>query len=221
METSLSIVELTKALINVQSQLKEVKRDSFNPFHHSKYAGLASVWDSCRSLLAENGLAVIQTTNVGENHQLIVETMLVHSSGEWVKGQMPMLLSKQDPQGIGSAITYGRRYGLSAILGICPEDDDAEGAIDRGKAKTPEAQSKTDDTASSPAQGVKITEAQTRKLFAVSKQKGYIPELITSIIIRKYKTGHSKDLTKSQASELIGLLEAGYGLDKDKTKVEA
>jgi len=131
MEKSGTTVELTKALVKVQSQLKGAKQDSVNPFFKSKYADLTSVWDACRALLAENELGIIQTTDVGDNHQLIIETILLHSSGEWIAGRLPMILAKNDPQGIGSAITYGRRYGLSAMVGICPEDDDAESAVER------------------------------------------------------------------------------------------
>jgi len=126
MNKSESTKEIAAALAKVQAVLKGAAKDSVNPFFHSTYADLASVWEACRKPLSDNGLSVVQTTAVGEGHALIVETTLLHISGEWISGQMPMLLNKQDPQGIGQAITYGRRYGLSAIVGICPEDDDAE-----------------------------------------------------------------------------------------------
>jgi hypothetical protein len=155
MNKSEAIGELSKALTIVQSKLKGAKQDSNNPFFKSKYADLTSVWDACRGLLAANGLSVVQTTDTDTEHRLIVETMLIHSSGEWICGRMPMVLTKNDPQGIGSAITYGRRYGLAAIVGICPEDDDAESAVEH----TPEApQSKK--SATKPAVG---TTAQPAK----------------------------------------------------------
>ena len=142
MQRSDSTSELTKALIKVQSQVKGARADSVNPFFKAKYASLASVWDACRKLLADNELAVVQTMSTGEGHKLIIDTTLLHSSGEWISGQLPMVLSKDDPQGIGQAITYGRRYGLSAIIGICPEDDDAEGSVSH-KAPKPKAQATT------------------------------------------------------------------------------
>lgn len=129
MKKSESIASLTQALVKVQSQLKGAKADSVNPFFKAKYASLSSVWEACRKLLADNELVVIQTTSVGDEHKLIIDTTLAHSSGEWITGQLPMILNKEDPQGIGQAITYGRRYGLSAIIGICPEDDDAESTV--------------------------------------------------------------------------------------------
>ena len=135
MQKSESIAALAKALKAVQIELKPALKNSVNPFFKASYADLGSVWDSCRNLLAKNGLSVTQTMDVGEGHTLIVETILLHESGEWIGSRLPMILSKNDPQGIGMAITYARRYGLSAIIGVCSEDDDAESTVDRKKAQ--------------------------------------------------------------------------------------
>ena len=132
MEKSDTIGELAKALAAVQGKLAGAKKDSENPFFKSKYADLSSVWDSCRKLLADNGLAVVQTCSAGYGREVIrVDTILVHTSGEWISGQLDITPSKNDPQGIGSALTYARRYGLSAIVGVCQEDDDAESSMSR------------------------------------------------------------------------------------------
>jgi hypothetical protein len=109
--------------------------DSENPFFHSKYADLSSVWEACRELLTKNGLAVVQTMG-GETHESVtVITTLAHISGQWIRGGLTMKPTKQDPQGIGSAITYARRYALASIVGVCPEDDD--GAAASGTNKPP------------------------------------------------------------------------------------
>ncbi len=104
-------------------------KDNANPFFKSKYADLSSVWEACREALVDHGLAVIQTASTNE-HGASVETMLCHSSGEWVSETLTLPLAKHDAQGIGSALTYARRYGLSAIVGVAPEDDDGEGAAE-------------------------------------------------------------------------------------------
>ena len=137
MNQSDTIGSLAKALCTVQSQLEGARKDSLNPFFKSKYADLASVWDACRDLLGKNELAVVQTSSVIEGRDLVVDTTLMHSSGEWISGQLAVHLVKQDPQGLGSAITYLRRYALSAIVGISPEDDDAEAATSRSKPEKP------------------------------------------------------------------------------------
>ena len=201
MDKSESIENLAKSLIKVQSKLKGARQDSKNPFFNSKYADLSSVWEACRGLLAENELAVIQTTDIGENHQLVVETILVHSSGEWISGQIPMILAKQDPQGIGSAITYGRRYGLSAIVGICPEDDDAESAMNR-----PDSSAKPKAIIPKP----KPQDTKTKilmEVFALATEKGYSPELARSIMIREFEVAESKDLTLAQTKKFLKLLQ--------------
>lgn len=112
-----TIGELAKALAIVQSKLAPAKKDSQNPFFRSSYADLNSVWDSCRELLTSNGLSVVQTNQITLDG-VIVETILLHSSGEYIGGELFLPLTKQDAQGVGSALTYGRRYGLAAIVGI-------------------------------------------------------------------------------------------------------
>jgi hypothetical protein len=112
------------------------KKDATNVFYHSNYSTLAAVWDACRKPLSDNGLAIFQPTRHGENGKIIIETLLAHSSGEWIMGELDIQPVKTDPQSIGSAITYARRYALAAMVGIAPEDDDAEGGMGRVKEQT-------------------------------------------------------------------------------------
>lgn len=130
-----SIGKLTEALSKAQSVLEGALTDSDNPFFKSKYADLASVWKACRKPLTDNGLAVMQTTYpIPENPELIgLETVLSHVSGEWITGNLVMKPVKNDPQAIGSCITYMRRYSLAAIVGVSPEDDDGNAASAPGK----------------------------------------------------------------------------------------
>ncbi len=129
---SATIGALGKALSLAQGAMEGAKKDSENPHFRSKYADLASVWAACRAPLAANGLAVVQTT-VPEPGGVLVITTLVHESGEWIRGRLFMPAAKQDAQGFGSACTYARRFALAAIVGIAPEDDDANAAaVPRG-----------------------------------------------------------------------------------------
>lgn len=132
MEMSESINELSGALSKAQARIIGALKDAANPFFKSKYADLSSVWDAVREPLTANGLAVIQTTSAPpDGSSVIVTTMLAHSSGQWVRDSLVLQPTKRDPQGIGSAITYGRRYALAAITG-CPQiDDDGEAAVGR------------------------------------------------------------------------------------------
>lgn len=125
---SAEIGELAAALAAAQGEMEGARRDANNPFFKSDYPTLYSVWQACREPLSKNSLAVIQTT-ASTVDTITVYTMLAHSSGQWVKGELTIHLSKVDPQIIGSCITYFRRYGLAAIAGLSPLDDDAEVAM--------------------------------------------------------------------------------------------
>jgi hypothetical protein len=132
MNQSESISALAGALSKAQGQITGALKDSANPFFKSKYADLAACWDACRAQLAANNLAVIQTTEVTEAGAVLVTT-LAHSSGEWVRGYLPVLTKDAGPQGQGSGLTYARRYALAAIVGLAQIDDDGEAAQARGK----------------------------------------------------------------------------------------
>ena len=119
--------ELAAALAKAQALMEPAKKDEANPFFKSKYADLASVWNACRGPLSANGLSVTQLTST--NGSIVtVTTLLLHASGQYISSVLSMQADKATPQGIGSAITYARRYALSAIVGISAEDDDGNAA---------------------------------------------------------------------------------------------
>ena len=128
MNKSETIAQLADALSKAQGEMEAAKKDSANPFFKSKYADLASVWEACRAPLAKYGLSVAQMPETTPEGQLILSTILMHSSGEWLASTLMMRPVKDDPQGVGSVITYMRRYALSAAVGISPEDDDGNAA---------------------------------------------------------------------------------------------
>lgn len=130
-----AIGQLAAALAAAQGEITGARKDSENPFFKSSYADLAACWDACRMPLSKNGLAVIQTTEESPEGVKVLTT-LAHKSGEWIRGQLFMKPVKSDPQGIGSCITYARRYALAGIVGIAQVDDDANQASGKGKADT-------------------------------------------------------------------------------------
>jgi len=131
-----SIANLAKALSIVQGKLTYAKKDSANPFFKSKYADLESVWDACRDLLSDNGLAVVQLPGEYFEGTMALTTIITHSSGEWISQQMSLPVGKPDRDGVvkvdaqaaGSAITYMRRYALAAAIGVVQADDDGNAA---------------------------------------------------------------------------------------------
>ena len=126
--TSQEIGKIMEALAKAQGEIRGAKEDSSNPFYKSAYADLSSVWRACREPLTKNGLAVTQVLEITDKGQAL-RTILGHSSGEWIDSIVLFPLDIKDPQAMGKVITYYRRYALASIVGVCPEDDDAEGAM--------------------------------------------------------------------------------------------
>src|ERR1700743_995264 len=135
MSQSELINELAAALSKAQGEMQAAIKDKINPFYKSSYADLGSVWDVARPVLSKYGLCVMQTTELNaERNQIIMVTTLAHTSGQWVKSYLPLNPAKNDSQGVGAAITYLRRYSLSALVGVvCDDDDDGETSVGRGK----------------------------------------------------------------------------------------
>lgn len=215
MNQSEQINELSKALSTAQSQMNFARKDSTNPYFKSNYADLSSVWEACREPLTSNGLAVIQTFDTDhDGNEVIVVTTLSHTSGQWVSSRLKMPLTKKDPQALGSAITYGRRYSLAAIVGVVADEDDDGNAATQGKAQNGNQAAKNSKPAQQPTGPGPITSAQLTKLntmFTIQKitdrdEKLHI--INTWLQERSLPTiSTGKELTKDQASQLIEHLE--------------
>lgn len=131
MNKSETIGKLAAALVKAQLKIGSAKKDSANPFFKSKYADLGAVVEALKDPLNEAGISYLQIVGRDELGTF-VETTLIHESGEFISGLTPVMVAKaNDPQALGSAITYARRYGLQAMLGIPAEDDDGEKAMGR------------------------------------------------------------------------------------------
>ena len=130
MKTSEQISELAAALAVAQGMMENAIMNRTNPHFKTKYADLSSVLNAARKPLSANGLAIVQTIGDG-----ILHTRLLHTSGQWIASEHPLPMSGK-PQEIGSALTYARRYSLSALIGIAAdEDDDANVATSRSNGK--------------------------------------------------------------------------------------
>ena len=185
-----------------------------------KYASLTTIWEHIREPLSASGLAVTQgsSPDMSEDGHLIYETTLLHTSGEWITFSLPIKPKNDDPQGMGSTVTYARRYSLCAILGIvADEDDDGEVAQARKqpeKKPEPKSQPATPPQASQPADAPMSTVKQQNAMYAIAKKMGYDAETPVSIMTMKFHKTSSKDLTIKEASDMIELLTSGYGLDE-------
>lgn len=124
-ERSEEIGKLAAALSKAQGKITAASRDSKNPFFKSSYASIAAVWEACREALSENNLAVIQLPNT-RGAWVVITTILLHESGEWIQSKLSMKAKGDTAQEIGSVITYARRYALASMVGVAPADDDGE-----------------------------------------------------------------------------------------------
>lgn len=159
------IGELAAALAKAQGEIESAVKSQANPFFKSKYADLAEVWKAAREPLSKNTLAVVQLTQGGPE-TVSIETVLVHSSGQWIRSELTLKPVKADPQGIGSAITYGRRYAMAAIIGITQEDDDANAASGKPGKKAKQdtdLQKSIDEAATEAIKKGAMTEEQVAK----------------------------------------------------------
>lgn len=169
MKKSQEINELAKALCEAQKVLKPAPKDSTNPFFKSKYTDLATVIETAREPLTANGLSVSQVMTETEGWKVNLTTILMHTSGQWIESTLSMGVAKQDPQGMGSAITYARRYAYAAIIGLASEaDDDGNSA----SAKTVEQKATPDDWC--PIHKVKMDErnGQYGKFYSHKLESG-------------------------------------------------
>ena len=151
-QQSEQIEKLAAAIVKAQGALEPARKDRTNPFFHSTYADLGSVWEALKPF-TENGIAVTQSPADAPSGHISIETQLTHLSGQWMRSRLTLPLSKNDPQGAGSALTYARRYALGCMTGVVTEEDDDGNAASRAafKPTIPQSRPKQDATMVQPA----------------------------------------------------------------------
>lgn len=216
MEQSENLAELAKALVAVQKVLRPAVKDSSNPHFKSKYADLESVMEAIREPLADHGLALTQTMEPAPDGVVVVTTLL-HESGQWMRGKCLLKPQRNDPQGIGSCITYGRRYGAAAIVGLHQSDDDGEAASGRGESKatlTPPAR-----TVDRPPATVApltltgeddrlLTDSQRKKLFALVAEHGVSSEDMKAFCEERWQISSRTQIRESMLGPLVTWIKA-------------
>lgn len=217
MNKSDSIASLAAALAKAQGEMENASKNSQNPHFKSKYADLAEILNTVRPVLSKHGLAVTQFPAF-EGGTAHVETILTHASGEWMSGTCSAPVQKSDPQGVGSALTYLRRYSLAAVCGLAQEDDDANAASKGPKqsAQAPKVAPKPAPTPT-PAQPVKHVPATKATLDALASYYAndsaeVMLDDINEMIVRAKPGAHRVDdvseLSEAQAQWIIKTIEA-------------
>jgi len=130
-----SIGTIAKALLAAQKEIGKVSKDGYNPHFKSKYADLTAIVEAIKKPLNDNDICFLQCVDMPDgatvNELPFIETVLLHESGEWVASRTPVYCMKpNNPQALGSGISYAKRYALQAIMGLPTEDDDGNSASD-------------------------------------------------------------------------------------------
>jgi hypothetical protein len=193
--------QLLPALLKVQATMSPALKTATNPHLKNKYATLGDIWDAVREPLAKNNLVVTQVGDDGSDDAGVnVVTTVYHISGQWISSRIRLPIEKSTAQAMGSAITYGRRYGLAALLGVITEDDDGHAA----------SQGKVQRKGQAPA---RVTTEAPKGATAQAKGGG------SGITIK------GKPIEEHATADLISFIEWGMADDdravKNKTRIEA
>jgi hypothetical protein len=192
---SLSIANLAGAMVKAQTELKNPPKDSVNPHFKSKYADLATVRDAVIPVFVKHGLAVMQLPCEMDDAPALT-TLVTHTSGEWLETTIKLRPGKMDPQGVGSALTYARRYALQSVAGVAAEDDDDGNAASR------------------PAQ------QQTQARPTPAPKSGVMPTPWARGIIAKLDAAITRDVGLELYREFDAEAKAGKVTDADRAALD-
>ena len=189
MNRSETISNLAKALTGFNAEVSKISKDANNPFFENKYSTLDTIVEEIRPILQKHGLNILQMPS-GDGEKVALTTMLLHDSGEYIESeQLLMKPVKNDPQAVGSCITYARRYSLASFLSLNTGEDDDGNLATHSKDK--------------PVQIVKISQEQIKTLNdLITQTKTDINALVNS-----YKIKSINDMTEAQYSNALKVLK--------------
>ncbi len=228
MNKSESVTELSAALAKAQAGIANAAKEGTNPHFNHGYATLKSVWQVCKTPLTDNGLSVVQSPEV-EAQTVKVTTTLLHKSGQWIESSITMPVKKWDCQGIGSAITYARRYALAAMVGVAPEDDDDDGeaAVNyHQKAQPPANQQRNQQQQQSQPAQQKPQDEKTdyQKVSSFLKAAGCDSKETAELVLDLIAPGQTVETIKNEeiASFVLAELKTklGQGVFKPETALQ-
>lgn len=188
MEESASTKALDKALLKALSEIQNPLKDSVNPHYKSRYSNLESVLEVCKKPLLASGIVLSQGAVFADSGWFLVTKLKHAESGEFRDTHFPMNPTKNDPQGLASAQTYARRYGLMAMLGLVGEDDDGNKASMVGQQPPAKSKQQSEVRQAPVAQSVpegegkKISQPQIARLLAIGAKSGWDAAAIHALV---------------------------------------
>jgi hypothetical protein len=218
LDQSPTIGKLAAALAKAQLSMETARKDAKNPHLGNRYADLTSCWAACRKPLGENGLSVAQLTKSVSPDLVKIVSVLLHESGEWIRSELTVPAGGNKgvnaAQAMGSAISYGRRYGLSALVGISTDDDDGTASgMPQGQQQARQQTTQAPRQQQPPRQAPQgqpqgndtATEKQVKAIHAITKGKGLDPHAFASQTLGR-EVGSLKEISKREAGQIIDAL---------------
>lgn len=210
-KTSEKLEEFNKAFNKFQAMHLSIKKDAQNPHFRSSYASLPQVIETCREALTANGFSILQLPLGGIDVSRLLNR-ITHNSSQFVQWIFTTPIAKKDPQGIGSAITYSRRYNLTSSLGLPESDDDGHEA---SVIKVPEENKNYNEQQPPPPKKTyrdsdasvapwTMNDNQRKRMFAITKAAGYEPSDVETFIRYEWKLDSTKKLNAKQYQLLCG-----------------
>jgi hypothetical protein len=199
MKTSDSLKSFAPAFLKAQKAITFAAKDATNPHFRNKYADLPAVIDAIKPALNNAGIVFTQTPSPSESGFLSLTTRLIHESGEFIEDTATIPLPKADPQGYGSALTYGRRYALASISGLFQDDDDgnaASGVNHKQETTKPQAKSAS----------VSITDKTREALINFMEDPKVAPRVEAAM--KAYKVKSIDEFTEDQGQKIVTKLAA-------------
>lgn len=206
-----TIGKIAAALVAFGGEVKSISHDATNPHFKNQYTSLDHMIDETKPILHKHGLSVMQFPG-GDGEKITIRTMILHSSGEWIESE-PLVLKavKFDPQGAGSAITYGRRYSYAAALSLSlGDDDDGNATSTPPRTSQQSSQSYTPPSTQNAPQTnagsvAMVSDAQVKYIGSLKSQKKVPDDAYRNMIAPKTST---KDLTAAEAKQIINKLQS-------------
>lgn len=192
--------KLFEALSKAQAEFKQVHKTNTNPYFKSKYAPLENIIEAVVPALSKYGLSVVQIPE-NDGGRATIKTVIGHSSGDQISGTMSMTPTKNDPQGMGSAYTYARRYSLAMMLNVAAEEDDDANAASVEQKKKPAtsypAEKKETKQASDNVESDLISDAQCKRFYAIAKGAGWNDDDLKAWLVENYKIDSTKKISRT------------------------
>jgi hypothetical protein len=203
---------ILKALILAKQEFKHIPKNSYNPYHKSKYANLDAVLAAISESFNKYNLCLLQPTEV-RDERVILKTVIYHvESGEQISSEL-LLPQNTDPQKTGSAITYYRRYALCSLLGIvADEDDDGNATIPPKTTQSIPQNNQNNEPTAKQTRPLNIPyndeEEKAKTIHTEMKKANLLPEVILKIALTKFNNTNIRSLTWEQINQLKLYIQA-------------